>query len=342
MSSRGGSLPRYIAQRVLLMIPMLWVLLTVVFLVMRVAPGDPVSAALGAQLPEEELERRREALGFNDPLYVQYWRYLSGVLQLDFGSTITDNQPILDVIKENGGATLSLSIAALLVALVIGLPLGMLAGRFRDRAPDAVIRLFGILTYATPIFYLGILFQLLFAVKLDWLPVNKAISVLTEADIPERTHILLIDAILSGNSEALADVVLHLIMPAFTLGLLICGILIRLVRVNLLQTMQGDYVEAARARGVKEGKVMRSHAFRNALVPVVTVIGLQIALLLGGAVLTESTFEWPGLGTRLVEYIEGRDYTGVQGIITLFGVVVVVISMLIDIVNALIDPRVRY
>lgn len=342
MNGGSGSLARYIGQRLLLIIPMVWVLLTLVFILMRVAPGDPVSAAVGGRLSEDEIERRREAAGFNRPLWVQYFDYLGDVVRLNFGQTFSDNRPVFDIIKENGGATLSLTVSAFVVALVIGIPAGLLAARHRDRIPDIGIRLFGIITYAAPIFYTGLLFKLLFSSTLGWLPASRAASGFTELQIETHTHILLIDAFLTGDGAVIEDVLKHLIMPAVTLGLLLCGVFIRLVRVNVLQTLQGDYVEAARARGVREGKVLRSHALRNAMVPVVTIIGLQVALALGGAVLTEATFEWPGLGSELITYIESRDYVAVQGIISLFAVAVVVISIVIDVINGLIDPRVRY
>jgi peptide/nickel transport system permease protein len=343
MASRSsGSLPRYIAQRVLLVIPMVWILLTLVFLLMRVAPGDPVSATLGGQLSQDALEQRRAALGLDKPLLTQYLEYLGGVIQLDFGQTITDNRPIMDIVKENGGATLTLTVAALVIALGIGIPLGLLAGRYRDTTADVGIRLFGIVTYAAPVFFTGILAQLLVArYGGDW-PTSGMSSPITEFTVQPQTHILLIDAMLQGQWGSVLEILQYLTLPALTLGLLICGIFVRLTRVNVLQTLQSDYVEAARARGVRESKVVRSHAFRNALVPVVTVIGLQVALLLAGAVLTEKTFTWPGIGSELIEYIEDRDYAAVQGIITLFAIVVVLVSMLIDIINALIDPRVRY
>jgi peptide/nickel transport system permease protein len=339
--SGSGSLPRYIVQRTLLVIPMVWVILTLVFVVLRVAPGDPVSAALGGKLDPQALEQRREALGFNEPLIKQYWDYLSSVVRLDFGTTFSDNQPVLRVIRDNGGATLSLTMAAFTLALVLGIPLGMLAGRYRDSAGDVGIRLFGILTYAAPVFFVGLLLQIYVAPPLG-LPTSGMASPITIFTVEPHTHILLIDVFLSGDGAAIADVLKHLVLPALTLGLLICGVFIRLVRVNILQTMQADYVEAAEARGIAKRKVTRRHAFRNALVPVITIVGLQFALLLGGAVLTESTFNWPGLGQKLVAYINERDYGAVQGIITVFAVVVVVISVLVDIVNALIDPRVRY
>jgi peptide/nickel transport system permease protein len=342
MSRAGaGSLPRYILQRILLVIPMIWVILTIVFLVLRVAPGDPVSAALGGKLDPQALEQARERLGFNRPLIAQYWDYLSSVAHGDFGTTFSDNQPVLRVVRDNGGATLSLTVAAFLVALVVGIPLGLLAGRYRDSFPDVVIRLFGILSYAAPIFFVGFLMQVYVAPPLG-LPTSGDASPITIFEVPPKTHILLIDAILSGNGAAVEDVLKHLVLPSITLGLLICGVFIRLVRVNMLQTMQADYVEAAEARGVKQRNVTWRHGFRNALVPVITVVGLQFALLLGGAVLTETTFNWPGLGQKLVFYINNRDYGAVQGIVTIFALAVVIISLLVDIINALIDPRVRY
>lgn len=342
MAAQSGSLPRYIVQRLLLLIPMVWLTLTLVFLLMRVAPGDPVTASVGGRLPPKALEARREALGLNEPLIKQYWDYLSGVLHGDLGKTITDNTPITEIIKDNGGATLELTVAAMLIALVVGLPLGLLAGRYRDTAADGGIRLFGIVTYAAPVFFVGILLQLLFLNVFPGWPLLGQSTPITEFTVPTRTHILLLDAIIAGDSGATVDVLKHLMLPAITLGLLICGILIRLTRVNLLQTLQADYVEAARARGIPERKVVTAHAFRNALVPVITIIGLLVALLLGGAVLTEQTFAWPGLGSQLITYILQRDYAAVQGIITVFAILVVIISILIDIVNALIDPRVRY
>lgn len=341
MSNQSGSLPRYIGQRLMLMIPMIWILLTLVFVLLRVAPGDPVSASVGGRLSEAALDVRRHQMGLDRPLVVQYWDYLSSAARLDFGTTFTDSQPVLNIIRDNGGATLSLTLAAFLVALLIGIPLGILAGRFRDTPLDVSARVFGIVTYAAPVFFVGILAKIYIAIPLG-LPTSGDASPITKFEVKPITHILLIDVLLSGDSTAIKDVLEHLLLPALTLGLLICGVFIRLVRVNILQTMQSDYVEAAQARGLSNGKVMRNHAFRNALVPVITVVGLQVALLLSGAVLTEATFNWPGIGHKLVEYIEGRDYGAVQGIITMFAVVVVVISLLVDIVNALIDPRVRY
>ena len=340
MSAGAGSLPRYIGQRLLLIIPMIWVLLTMVFLLLRVAPGDPVSAAVGGKLSEAALDERRAALGLDRPLIVQYLDYLGDVATLNFGKTISDNRPIVEIIRDNGGATLTLTLGAFLFALLIGIPLGLLAGRHRDSVRDVVIRIFGVVTYAAPVFFTGLMFIILVA-PLGW-PTFDIASPMTKFTVEPVTHIILLDAMIAGDGGAVVDILKHHLLPSFTLGLLLSGVFIRLVRVNLLQTLKGDYVEAARARGVPERYVIRRHAFRNALVPVVTVIGLQVALTLSGAVLTESTFNWPGLGTQLIDYITARDYSAVQGIVTFFAIVVVVVSLLVDIITAIIDPRVRY
>jgi peptide/nickel transport system permease protein len=342
VSSGSGSLSRYILVRLLLIIPMLWVLLTMVFFLLRVAPGDPVSAALGGRLSEEALDVRRASLGLDRPLIVQYLEYLGQVAQFDFGTTVSDNREVFDVIREQGGATLTLTVGAFLFALLVGLPLGRMAGRRRDTATDAGIRIFGVVSYAAPIFWVGIMLVLLVVALFPGWPTSGIASPITIFEVQPQTHILLVDSILAGNSEATRDVLEHHVLPCFTLGLLLAGVIIRLVRVNVIQAMKGDYVEAARARGISERHVVRRHAFRNALVPVITVIGLQIALTMSGAVLTERTFNWPGIGTELIQYLNSRDYIAVQGLVTFFAVVVVVVSVAVDIINALVDPRVRY
>ena len=342
MSTSSGSLPRYIGIRLLLVLPMMWVLLTVVFLLLRVAPGDPVSASVGGQLSADALDSRREAAGLNRPVLVQYFEYLGNVLRFDFGSTFADNRSVLGIIRDQGGATLTLTLGAFLFALLIGLPLGRLAGRYRDTPLDAVIRIFGVVTYAAPVFFIGIMVIAFVVAVLPGWPTDDIASVQTKFLIEPRTHILLVDTVLAGNGDAFVDVLKHHVFPCLVLGLLLSGVIIRLVRVNVIQALKGDYVEAARARGISEGRVVRKHAFRNALVPVITVVGLQIALTLSGAVLTETTFNWPGLGSELINYIGRRDYIAVQGLVTFFAVIVVIVSVVVDIINALVDPRVRY
>jgi peptide/nickel transport system permease protein len=338
----GNSLRAYLLTRIALAIPTVFILLTLVFLLMRVAPGDPIQSALGGHVSQEEIEKRRAEAGYDRPIITQYLEYLGDAVTLNLGTTLTDHRSVTSIIKDNGAATLELTIFAFAIAVWVGVSIGLLAGRFRDTWIDTSGRLFGIVIYAFPVFFLGFLAQLLFGSVLGWLPTSGRASPIVEFELNKTTHLYLIDSLISGNWSAFWDVVQHLILPAVTLGLVISGVLIRLVRVNLLQTMRGDYVEAARARGISERRVTIHHAFRNALVPVVTVAGLQFAILLGGAVLTEQTFNWPGIGAELVRYLNNRDYIAVQGIITIFALAVVLISVLIDVVTAFIDPRVRY
>jgi peptide/nickel transport system permease protein len=309
---------------------------------MRVAPGNPIEAAVGGRLPPAALKLREHQAGFDKPLIVQYWEYLRQVASGNFGTTITDNQPVTSIIRRNGAATLELTTSAIFIALLVGLPLGMLAGRMRDTWVDATSRLFGIVIYAAPVFFLGLLAQELFGNVLHWLPTSSQASVLTQLDVKPHTNILVLDAMIDGKWGDLPDLLKHLVLPATTLGLVTAGVIVRLVRVNVIQSLRGDYIEAARARGIGERGIVVRHALRNAMVPIVTVTGLQAAILLSGAVLTEQTFNWPGIGNRLVFYLENRDYIAVQGIITIFTLAVVVISLMIDIINAWIDPRVRY
>jgi peptide/nickel transport system permease protein len=339
-ASSGGSLRRYLLTRIALTLPMLFILLTVVFLLLRVAPGDPIRATLGDRLSPAEIEARSDALGFNDPLIVQYGRYLGGVVRGDLGDPLTDRRTTVGVIADTFPATLELTLFAMLVAVTIGVVVGALAGRFRDTPFDIGGRLFGIAIFAAPIFWLGLLAQLTFSLRLGWFPTGSRVS---GFDAPrDITGLNVLDSIITLDWSAFTSSIHHLILPGTTLGLVIGGVFIRLVRVNMLQTLRADYVEAAHARGVGQRTVLFRHAFKNALVPVVTIIGLQFALLLGGAILTERVFSWPGIGTAILRFLEARDYVGVQGIVTFFAIVVVIISLLIDLINGLVDPRIRY
>ena len=344
-SGRSGPLSplvRYMLVRVALIIPMLWVLVTMVFLLMRVI-GDPVTAAQGGRLNAEQIAERKHAAGLDRPMLTQYWEYVTGLLHGDFGTTLTDHREISGILTHYGAATLELSFWALLVAFAVGVPLGRLAARYRDRLPDVLLRLFAILIYAAPVFFVGLLLKLAFT-PFGW-PSSGRSSTQTELildNVHPHTNIMIIDALLWGDPKIILEVLQYAVLPAVALGLLTGGVFLRLVRINLLQTLRMDYVTAARARGVSERRVVRKHAFRNALVPVVTVMGMQIALLLAGAVLTETTFEWKGIGYELTQYLKARDFLAVQGIVTAIAIIVCVASLLIDAIVAIVDPRVRF
>ena len=341
-SNKGTSLRKYALIRVALVVPMVFVVLTMVFLLMRVAPGDPISASLGGHAPQSEIDRIKAELGYDKPIYQQYFEYLGQLARCDLGTTITDRRPVTDIVRENGAATLELTFYAMIVAIVVGVTFGLLAGRYRDTWIDGTGRLFGIVIYAMPVFFLGLMAQLFFGSYLGWLPTSDRASPIVQATMETHTGLYTVDSLIKRDWPAFTDSVKHLVLPAVTLGLVTAGIFIRLIRVNVIRTMKDDYIEAARARGIDERSVVYHHAFRNALVPVITIVGLTVALLLSGAVLTETTFNWPGIGHTLLTYLQNRDYAAVQGIIIVFALVVVVASVIIDFVNAYIDPRIRY
>ncbi|WP_300344277.1 ABC transporter permease [Nesterenkonia sp.] len=340
----ASPLVRYIIVRFLLIIPTVFILVTMVFVFMRII-GDPITAAQGGRLSAAQLDQMREAAGYNRPLVVQYFEYLGQILRGDFGTTLSDNRPVTEVLVTYGSATVELVFYGLIVAFLIGIPLGMIAAAKRDRWPDAGLRLFAILAYATPVFFLGLLLKLVFSVWLGILPTSGRASSRTRIELSrmeDPTGIYLIDAIRVGDLSDVADVLQHAVLPATALGLLTAGVFLRLVRTNMIGTLAMDYIDTARSRGVSEYRLVRKHAYRPALIPIVTVIGMQTAMLLGGAVLTETTFEWRGLGFQLTHYLSARDFIAVQGIVALLAVIVAVTNFLVDIIVALIDPRVRY
>jgi peptide/nickel transport system permease protein len=321
---------------------MLLTIVTIVFLLLRSTPGDPVDAVLGNRAPDAVKAEYRERLGLNKPLPLQYLSYLGNLLRLDLGSSITDQgQNVWDVIQQYFPATVEVAAASMIVALIVGIGAGMLTASSSGTVLDLGGRLFGIITYALPVYWAGMIVQLIFSVQLKWFPIAGRFPASMPAPLGP-TGLYTIDSLLSGNLSGFFASLHYLTLPSLTLGVLLSGIFERIVRVNLKQTLQSDYVEAARARGIQEGKILVSHALKNALIPAITILGLTFASLLGGAVLTEVTFSWPGLANRLYQAISLRDYPTVQGIMVFFGAIVVFASIAIDIINALIDPRIRY
>ncbi len=340
----GGGLGRYILVRFLLIIPTVFILVSLVFFLMRVV-GDPITASVGGRLTEAQLAERLAAAGYDRPVLVQYFEYLGQIFTGDFGRTVTDNRAISEILLTYGAATVELVTFSLIIALLIGIPFGRLAAYRRDRWSDATLRVLAILAYATPVFFAGILLKLIFSVQLGWFPLGRRTTPQTQLildRIDGSTGINIIDALRTGRWDLISDVLSHAVLPSLALGLLTAGVFLRLVRTNLIGTLSMDYVDAARSRGVSEGRLLRKHAYKPALIPIITVMGMQIALMLGGAILTETTFEWRGLGFQLAQYLAARDYVAVQGIVALLAVIVAVTNFLVDVLAALIDPRVRY
>jgi peptide/nickel transport system permease protein len=336
-------LRRYILTRIGLTLPMVFILATLIFFVMHILPGDPITSALGPKATPEIVARVRETLGLNKPLIVQYGLFLKNMVTLNFGNSLVGgHRPIIDEMSERFPATLELVIPAAILALFIGVIGGTFAAARHKSVSDYSLRIYSVIIYSLPIFWFGLMLQLLFGVALDWLPISGRIDPVIGTSLKHVTNLYFIDALISRNWPALGSVATHLVLPTVTLGLILSGVFVRLTRINVIETLQADYIAAARARGIRERVVVYKHALKNAMIPVITLIGLQVAILLAGAVLTETIFSWPGMGSYLVIRISARDYTAVQSVITMFALLVAIISLAVDIIYSLLDPRVRY
>jgi peptide/nickel transport system permease protein len=340
--SRLKSLQYYLFARLLLAPVMLWTIITIVFLLMRATPGDPVDAIVGSRASQIIKDEMRVKLGLDKSLLEQYFSYLGKLLHLDFGKSLTSSgKAVSEIISEHFPATVELAVGAITIAFVVGITIGLIAAAKKGTAIEAGGRLFGVISYSLPIFWVGMLLQLIFSVKLGWFPLGGRFP--STASPPERIFgLYTIDSLLHFKFGQFFTALYYLFLPCFTLGILLSGIFERIVRVNLKESLQSDYVEAARARGIPERRVLMVHALKNSMIPVITVLGLTTASLLGGAVLTEVTFSWPGLAGRLYEAISARDYPTIQGIMVFFAAIVVIASILIDLINAWIDPRIKY
>jgi peptide/nickel transport system permease protein len=336
------NLTRYIITRVLLTIPMVFILLSIVFVVLRVMPGDPVSAMLGGHAPESVIDQKKEEMGLNRPMVLQYADYLWQICRLDLGESMVFKQRVTKAISEKLPATIELTFFGILITLFLGVFMGAYAADKRRMVQDYVIRLYGIVVYCIPVYWMGLMLQLIFGIWLDILPIAGRTGPRVFASTFEKTGFYVLDTILIKDFSAFGDVLVHLILPAFTLGLVLSGIFIRLTRANMLDVLKADYIVAAEARGIRHWKIVYSHALKNAFIPILTMMGLQVALLMAGAVLTETTFSWPGMGRLLLERIYLRDYPTIQGVIIMIALIVAMASLVVDVIYAIVDPRVRY
>ncbi len=333
-------LKKYILVRFLLIIPTVFILLTVIFFILRVLPGDPITAMVGQKAPPEMIAKLRAEAGLDKPLYVQYFSYLFDVIRGNLGhSLIWGKRPVIKEIMDRFPATLELSIYAFLFSVFVGIFTGALAGFNKGTKLDLTLRFYGIFTYTLFIPWIGMMLQMIFGVWLKILPIGGRITPGLEP--PHITGLYTVDSLLTFHFASFEDAVLHLILPVFTLGLVLSGAYTRLVRNNLIEILSQDFILAYKARGISRGRIIY-HAIKNAFIPIITLMGLQFAILLAGAVLTETTFSWPGIGSFLLERIEYRDYPCVQGVIVFYALFVALISLIVDIIYALVDPRVKY
>ncbi len=302
---------KFIGKRILMLIPVLLGVSLIVFTLMQLTPGDPAQIILGAQASVEDIENLRQEMGLNDPLVVQFGRFLAGVVTLDFGSSLKDGMPVLDKLMEALPYTAQLTFAAILIAVLIGIPVGIISATKQYSIFDRVSTVLAMAGFSTPNFWLSIMLILVFSVNLRWLPV-------------------------SGSGD-----LLHLVLPAIALGTQSAAIITRMTRSSMLEVLNQDYIRTARAKGLGSRAVVLKHALKNALIPIITVIGLQIGLMFGGAILTETVFAWPGVGRLMIDSIRAKDTPVVQGGVIFTASIFVFVNLIVDILYAYVDPRVK-
>jgi peptide/nickel transport system permease protein len=330
---------RFIVRRLLLLVPILIGLSLLVFGWIRGLPGSPAESLLGEHATPHAVQQIRHQYGLDKPIYVQYGRYLKTLLDRDFGTSIATQRPVTYEIRRRFPATAELALAAMVVAILFGIPLGVLAAKRHGSFFDHLSLVGSLIGISIPIFFLGLILKFIFSVRLGWLPSIGREDALAQRSHPTNFYIL--DAVLAHDPGALWDDVKHLILPALTLGSVPLAIVARITRAAVLDVQSEDYVRTARAKGLAPFTVDHRHVLRNALLPVTTIVGLQTGLLLSGAVLTETIFAWPGIGSWLKEAIFNRDYPVLQGGILFVAIVFVVVNLIVDIAYAFINPRIR-
>jgi dipeptide transport system permease protein len=331
---------RFLLTRVSLIVPTFIGITLLVFVLIRLIPGDPIETMAGERGLDAALhEKLRHEYGFDQPVLVQYWYYLLRLLQGDLGKSIVTHKPVIQEFISLFPATVELSLCAILFALCLGLPAGIIAAVRRNSIFDHGVMGVSLTGYSMPIFWWGLLLILLFSVQLGWTPVSGRISVMFF--VPEVTGFLLIDTLLSGEKGAFSSAVSHLVLPTIVLGTVPLAVIARMTRSAMLEVLGEDYIRTARAKGLSNFRIIAIHALRNALIPIVTVIGLQVGVLFTGAILTETIFSWPGIGKWLIEGIGRRDYPVLQGGTLLIGTIVMTVNLLVDVTYGLINPRIR-
>ena len=330
---------RFVVRRLLLLVPILFGLSLLLFFWLRSLPGGPAAALLGERATPERVAQVERLYGLDQAWYVQYGKFVVAAVQLDFGNSISTRRPVTEEMLRLWPATFELAVAAMIFAIGVGVPLGYFAARRYGRWLDSLSVSASLLGVAIPVFFLAYILKYVFAVQLGWLPTGGRQDRRLDAEHPTGLYVL--DGIITGNLPATWDAIVHLILPAIALGSIPLAIIVRITRASVLDVVHEDYVRTAEAKGLLERTITRRHVLRNALLPVVTVIGLQAGLLFSGAILTETVFAWQGVGQFLAEAIAQRDYAVLQGFILVIAAMYVIINLLVDVSYGLIDPRVR-
>jgi peptide/nickel transport system permease protein len=328
----------HIIRRILLLFPTLLGISIIIFLMMHITPGDPAELLLGERATEPALEALREHLGLNEPLYVQYGMFLKRLMKGDLGETIWTRQKVWIEVKQRFPATIELSIAAMLISSLLGVTLGIISATKQYSLFDYLSMLGALVGVSMPIFWLGLVLMLIFSLNLGWFPMSGRLGVGIELDTITNFYIL--DALLTKNWVALKDVLWHLTLPAFTLSTIPIAIVARMTRSSMLEVLRQDYIKTAKAKGLSPGIVIMKHALRNALIPVITVIGLMFGILMAGAILTETIFAWPGVGKWLYDAVLQRDYMVIQGGTLFVAAIFVIINLVVDVLYAVINPKI--
>ena len=328
----------YIIRRFFIMIPTLLGVTFIVFLMLHFTPGDPAELLMGERASEEALQAIREHLGLNEPLYVQYGLFLKQLMKGDLGETIWTRQKVWIEIKQRFPATIELSLVALFISCVFGMILGIVSATKQYSIFDYLSMLGALAGVSMPIFWLGLVFMLIFSLNLGWLPMSARLSV--GVDLETITNFYVLDALLTRNWVALRDALWHIIMPAVTLSTIPTAIIARMTRSSMLEVLRQDYIKTAKAKGLSQFSVIFKHALRNALIPVVTTIGLQFGVLMAGAILTETIFAWPGVGKWMYDAVMQRDYMVIRSGTLFIATIFILINLCVDVLYAVINPRI--
>ncbi len=328
----------YIIRRFFIMIPTLLGVTVIVFLMLHFTPGDPAELLMGERASEEALQAIREHLGLNEPLYVQYGIFLKQLMKGDLGETIWTRQQVWIEIKQRFPATIELSLVALFISCILGMILGIVSATKQYSIFDYLSMLGALAGVSMPIFWLGLVFMLIFSLNLGWLPMSARLSV--GVDLETITNFYILDALLTRNWAALKDALWHIIMPAVTLSTIPTAVIARMTRSSMLEVLRQDYIKTAKAKGLSQFIVIFKHALRNALIPVVTTIGLQFGVLMAGAILTETIFAWPGVGKWMYDAVMQRDYMVIRSGTLFIATVFILINLCVDVLYAVINPRI--